>query len=180
MFCQALCAIALITDDAQYGRAKTYYSTPDLYGSYSRGQKIPDFLVIREKSEDAFEFEYSKKSKAEILNFVDYYYRWSGHETADGTTKRLFVKSISRQINNQFLNVWKPGELVAAFQRDQAGRWVQGNILGTRIEHEPLECHASFQVSEGWQGLLGELSSLGKLAKTPAPAMPAMPLEVDW
>jgi hypothetical protein len=52
--------------------------------------------------------------------------------------------------------------------------------LGTRIEHEPRECHASFEVSEGWQGLLLQLSKLGKLAKTPAPAMPAMPMEVDW
>jgi hypothetical protein len=184
LFCQVICATALILDDRQCGRASTFYATPDLYGGYVRGQKIPDFLIVRENSEDTYEFEYSKKSKAEILNFIDHYYRQS--QTGEGKKKRVFVRSISQGIQNQFLSVWKQGELVAPFGRDQVGRWVQSNIIGTRIEHQAEDCGVDFQVVvDGWTGLLRGLAGTGKLppissSPPPAQAQTGVVNGIDW
>ena len=184
LFCQLLCVTALIKDDPQYGRAATYYATPDLYSGYSRGQKIPDFLIIRERSEDIFEFEYSKKSRPEILNFIDHYYRQS--QAPGDKKKRVFVRSISKGIENQFLSGWKPGELVGSFGRDRGGRWMQTDLMGSRIERGPAECGVDFSVlDDGWTGLLRTLSGLGKLppissSPPPAQAQTGVVNGIDW
>lgn len=154
LFCQILCAIALI-DYKQYGRA--YYYKPA--AQFKGGDKIPDFMIQRQGViTDFFEFEYSKKSTPEITDFVDYYYR---KLSLDQHT-RLFVYFANRSLEKPFKSAWTPGRLVFTYSRDVAGRWVKKDIFGTTIELEPGELRADLSLVS-WPALLARLGSLGKV-----------------
>lgn len=164
LYCQIICVMGIINIDEQGGRAKTYYSTPDLYGNFSAGEKIPDFIIERECCIDFFEFDNSKKSRPELLNFVDHYYRWSGRKV-DGKKRRVAVWCINQQIKNQFMNIWRKGEMVGPFARSADGRWIQSSELGTRIEDYPESRGVYFHVLRGFGELQRELRECGKLGR---------------
>lgn len=170
LYCQTLCVIDLIKNSDAYGRAITYYATPDLYGNFAAGQKVPDLIIEREYYIDAIEFEYSKKSRPELLNFVDHYYRWSGRMEG-GKQRRVFVYCINQQIANQFLGIWKLDEIVAPFAKNKnSGGWIQTSETGTRIEYTPKQRSVYIQSIRGGMGvLLEDLSRRGKLAKRETP-----------
>lgn len=165
LYCQIICVNDLMESEFVCGRALTYYSTPDLYGNFAAGEKVPDFIIERERSIDVIEFENSKKSRAELLNFVDYYYRWSGRMEGE-KRRRVFVWCINSGIRKQFENIWKPGNLVAPFARDASGRWMQNSELGLKIEEEATKRHVYIDsLRDGMAGLLFELREREKLAK---------------
>lgn len=162
LYCQILCVMAIIANAPQFERAQYYYATPDLYGNYAVGEKVPDFLIESDHYLDFFEFENSRKSKPELLNFVDYYYRKA--VSKDGYKRiRVFVYSINSAIQKQFTSIWKPGNLVSKFVRNEYGQWVQASELGTRIEDAPEKRGVRFSyLNYGMEELLRELKTMGK------------------
>lgn len=169
LYCQILCVSSMINSNDVFGRVTTYYATPDLYANYAVGIKVPDMIIERARSMDIIEFENSKKSKPELLNFVDHYYRWSGKKEGE-KRRRLFVWSINRSIERQFIDIWTPGNMVAPFVRQHGGVWIQSSELGLRIEDPPLKRYAYFQtIDGGMDGLLKKLSNICKLKKYEIP-----------
>ena len=120
LFVQALAVIALI--DPQYGRAVSY--TPAAQIKAAAGDKIPDCVIERADSTDYIEFEYSKKSSAEISDFIDYYYRALSLDHS----KRLYVSFGGKSLQSPFVRLWKPGNLVFAYGRNDKGQWIKEGL----------------------------------------------------
>lgn len=168
LYCQIICARDLIKNEEANGRAITYYATPDLYGNFAAGQKVPDLIIERDHYIDAIEFENSKKSRPELLNFVNHYYHWSGRKGGE-KLRRVFVWCINQEIANQFKKIWQPGQLVGPCSKNAAGLWVQDSVLGTRIDDSPRQRSVYIQtVHFGMDGLLRDLGMRGKLEKREA------------
>lgn len=168
LFVQMLAVIALI-DSKCGGRALSY--TPGAQIRAAAGDKIPDCIIERASSTDYIEFEYSKKSGAEVQDFIDYYYR----SLSLDPSKRLYVSFAGKSLQSPFARLWQPGHVVFAYGRNDKGQWVKRDIMGTPIECGPSDLRALFEVVS-WAALLDRLGELGKLR----PKVEAAPPERLW
>jgi hypothetical protein len=177
LFVQMLTIIALI-DEKQYGRPSGYKTNIEC----ARMRKIPDAIIERKNGiSDYIEFEYSKKSHAEIQNFLVSYYMMLNQPGAE--KDRATVYFASKELMSSFARFWKPGEILSTFERNEKGQWIK-EIIPTELPDGPYMYRLRL-VTARWSDLLSRLQSLPRLS-LPAPAAPVTPASmmipgiVDW
>lgn len=181
LFAQMLTIISMI-DDKQYGRPSCYKTNIEC----SRMRKIPDAIIERKNGiSDYIEFEYSKKSHAEIQNFLVSYYMMLNQLGAE--KDRVTVYFSSKELMSAFARFWKPGEILSTFERNEKGQWLRETIP-TELMGGPHMHRLRFAVVR-WSDLLQRLSNQPRLSLPSTPAAPAAPVtpasmlipgDVDW
>ena len=177
LFVQMLAIISMI-DEKQYGRPSVYKTNIEC----AKIRKIPDAIIERKNGiSDYVEFEYSKKSHAEIQNFLVSYYMMLNQPGAE--KDRATVYFASKELMSAFTRFWRPGETLSTFQRNEKGQWIK-EIIPTELQPGPHMHRLRFMVVR-WSDLLSRLQSLPRLS-LPAPAAAAtaaramIPGVVDW
>lgn len=178
LFAQMLTIISMI-DEKQYGRPSGYKTNVECV----KMRKIPDAIIERKNGiSDYIEFEYSKKSHAEIQNFLVSYYMMLNQPGAE--KDRATVYFASRELMSAFARFWKPGEILSTFQRNEKGQWIK-EIIPTELEGGPHMYRLRI-VTVRWSDLLSRLSALPRLSLPSTPAAPVTPASmmipgiVDW
>lgn len=183
LFVQMLSIISMI-DERQYGRPSGYKTNVECSGM----RKIPDAIIERKNGiSDYVEVEYSKKSHAEIQNFLVSYYFMLNQSGAE--KDRVTVYFASKDLMSSFNRYWKTGEILSTYNRNEKGQWIR-EIIPTELSDGP-HMHRLQMVTARWPYLLSRLAALPRLSAsatvTSSPAAAAaslarlaIPGVVDW